>query len=272
MRYTKMHGAGNGFVLIDNSSLQLSVGKLSEIAVRLCAAEKTDGLLAVTPAEDADFGMLYINSDGTVGEMCGNGARCIARYGYEHGFSKDPDSISFRATAGIVTGRRITEDTYEVRLNDPSVIDLHRTAPLSGTDWDCSYIELGDPGIPVATVEINTEAFDDLDSLKELGRALRRHPTFPKGANVTFVSPPDGNHVRAITFERGVEDFTLACGTGSSGAAVTLILRGRIAGDRVELDVPGGRLSVRICRTGDAISDIYLTGPTAYVSEGEFEL
>ena len=272
MKYTKMHGAGNGFVLIDNVDSSLDIDKCRSLAVRLCGIEETDGLLAVCPADDADFGMLYINSDGSVGEMCGNGARCIARYGYERGFSKNPDCIRFRATAGIVTGRRVSEKIYEVRLNDPSVIDLHRPAFLCGKEWDCSYIELGCPGIPVVTVEIPFDAFENLTELRELGRQLRHHKVFPKGANITFVSPPEGNRVRAITFERGVEDFTLACGTGSSGAAITLLLRERILGDSVELEVPGGHLSVRICREGERITDVFLTGPTAYVYERSIDI
>ena len=272
MKYTKMHGAGNGFVLLDNSGLSLTEEDCRKIAVMLCAKEHTDGLMALLPCEDADFAMLYLNSDGSLGEMCGNGARCIARFGYEHGFSRDPEHIRFRATAGIITGRRITEEMYEVRLNDPSVIDLHRQVPCLGDVWDCSYIELGDPGIPVVTVEIPEERFACRDELFALGRKLRYSPCFPRGANITFACVTGEYSARALTYERGVEDFTLACGTGSSAAAATLILQGKIAGDHAEITVPGGQLSVRLTVEKDWVKDIFLTGPTAVVSESGLSL
>ena len=105
--------------------------------------------------------------------------------------------------------------------------------------------------------------------LRERGRQLRHSPEFPKGANVTFFAPTGENSVRAITFERGVENFTLACGTGCGATAVSLMLRGLIPGDTLVIHMPGGTLSVRVNRTGDTIHDIFLTGPTAIVEEGE---
>ena len=148
------------------------------------------------------------------------------------------------------------------------MIDLHRQAEGE----DCAYAELGQPGIPHAVVEVGAEAFDDLDALRERGRRLRHSAAFPRGANVTFACLTGGNRVRAITFERGVEDFTLACGTGCGAAALSLILRGRIPGETVEIDMPGGHLRVQLRREGDAARDLLLTGPTAVVERGEFSL
>lgn len=265
-----MHGAGNSFVIVESLHGELQGEDLSVLALRLCD-EKTgpgaDGMIVVVPAADADFGMLFYNSDGSLGEMCGNGARCIARYGVERGLAPDPE-IRVRATAGLVTGRRVSETDYQVRLNDPSVIDLHRQAEGE----DCAYAELGQPGIPHAVVEVGAEAFDDLDALREQGRRLRHSAAFPRGANVTFACLTGGNRVRAITFERGVEDFTLACGTGCGATALSLILRGRIPGETVEIDMPGGHLRVQLRRAGDTARDLLLTGPTAVVERGEFSL
>lgn len=268
MRYTKMHGAGNSFVLTENLHGELQGEDLSVLALRLCdplTGPGADGLIVLVPAADADFGMLFYNSDGSLGEMCGNGARCLARYGFERGLAHDAQRIRFRATAGLVTGRRITEERYEVRLNDPAVIDLHRAAEGE----DCAYVELGDPGIPHAVLEVGPEAFADFDALRERGRKLRHSAAFPRGANVTFACLTGETSVQAITFERGVEDFTLACGTGCGATAVSLILRGRIPGERVEIDMPGGELSVQLRREGDMVRDIFLTGPTAVVCSGE---
>ena len=273
MRCTVMHGAGNSFVVIELPRGKTEKGEdLSVLALRLCARFGVDGLIAAVPeAAGADFGMLFYNADGSLGEMCGNGARCLARWGVEHGLAPDPENIRILATAGLVRARRISEEQYEVRLNDPSVIDLRREAPVPGGTERCAYFELGEPGIPHAVVELGPGAFDELDALRERGRALRHSPAFPRGANVTFVCPTGGRSVRAITFERGVEDFTLACGTGCGAAALYLLLSGRFPAGPVEIDMPGGHLSVTLRRAGDWAGDILLTGPTAVVEEIEIE-
>ncbi len=266
MRYTKMHGAGNSFVLTESLHGELKGENLSVLALTLCKQKRADGMIVLVPAEGADFGMLFYNSDGSLGEMCGNGARCVARYGVEHGLAPDPGRVRILATAGLVTARRISREQYQIRLNDPSVIDLHRSAEGE----DCAYLELGCPGIPHAVVEVGAEVFDDPDALRERGRALRHSAAFPKGANVSFACVEGASRVRAITFERGVEDFTLACGTGSGAIAAALLLRGRVRECPVEIEMPGGTLTVSLTRAGDTVRDLLLTGPTAVVEFGEF--
>ena len=269
MIYTKMHGAGNSFLILECLRGEEKGEDLSDLALRLCS-EKTgpgaDGLIVVLPGEPGvDFSMLFYNADGSLGEMCGNGARCVARYAVEHSLSPDPEHIRFQATAGCITARRIDRERYEVRLPDPSVIDLHRLAEGES----CAYVELGDPGLPHAVVEVSMEAFDDLNALRERGRRLRHSAAFPKGANVSFVCLIGESRVRAITFERGVEDFTLACGTGCGAITVSLSLPGRIPEAPLEIQMPGGLLRVSLRREGDRIHDLLLTGPTAIVETGE---
>ena len=222
-------------------------------------------MIVVTRAEGADLGMLFYNSDGSAGEMCGNGARCLARWGLEHGRVRDGGDIRILAPAGPVRARRITEELYELRLNDPSVIDLDRAAEGER----CAYVELGEPGIPHAVVEVGEDAFSDLAALRERGRALRFSPAFPRGANVSFVCPQGAGRVRAITYERGVEDFTLACGTGCGAIAVALLLSGRMEGESLAIEMPGGELSVSLRKENGRAFDLLLTGPTAVVEEGE---
>ena len=268
MRYTKMHGAGNSFILIEDPRGGQKGEDLGVLALRLCdpnSGPGADGLIVVTRAEGADMGMLFYNSDGSAGEMCGNGARCLARWGLEHGRVRDAQDIRILAPAGMVRARRITEELYELRLNDPSVIDLTREAEGER----CSYVELGEPGIPHAVVEVEESAFSDPDALREKGRALRHSPSFPRGANVSFVCPLADGRVRAITYERGVEDFTLACGTGCGAIAVSLLLSGRAPGDRLAIEMPGGTLSVSLRKEKGRAVDLLLTGPTAVVEEGE---
>ena len=268
MRYTKMHGAGNSFLILEDLHGELQGEDPRDLALRLCSpltGPGADGMIVLKPDREADFAMDFYNSDGSTGEMCGNGARCAARYGLEHGLSRDPARIRFRAEAGLILARRIDRERYQVRLPDPSVVDLLRTTG----DGFCSYVELGDPGLPHAVVEVPASAFADPAALRERGRALRHNPVFPKGANVSFVCLTGEKSVRALTFERGVEDFTLACGTGCGAIAVSLILRGRIPGEEVLIDMPGGRLSLRLRREGNRARDLLLTGPTALVEEGE---
>ena len=130
MRFTKMHGAGNDFVVINAIEEDVPLSSASCLARTLCSRRTgigADGLMLVAKAEgNADYRLLFYNSDGSLGEMCGNGARCIARYGYEHGLAGESQRIE--TTAGLVTGERISRTLYRVRLNDPSVIDLHRAA------------------------------------------------------------------------------------------------------------------------------------------------
>ena len=141
MIYTKMHGAGNSFLILECLRGEEKGEDLSDLALRLCS-EKTgpgaDGLIVVLPGEPGvDFSMLFYNADGSLGEMCGNGARCVARYAVEHGLSPNPGQIRFQATAGHISARRIDRELYEVRLPDPSVIDLDRLAE----GQCCAYVE-----------------------------------------------------------------------------------------------------------------------------------
>ena len=275
MRYTKMHGAGNSFILLENLHGELQGEDFHSLALRLCDKKTgpgADGLIVVVPARDADYGMLFYNADGSLGEMCGNGARCIARYGVEHGLARDAEHVRVLATAGLVTARRVSEEQYEIRLNDPSVAEPARIACVNGEEIPCAYVELGDPGIPHAVLELDESAFDDLDALRERGRALRHAAVFPRGANISFIALLSPTRLRAITFERGVEDFTLACGTGAGAIAVARCLAGKLPGGTLEIEMPGGRLSVRLRREGGRICDVFLTGPTAVVETGEFSV
>ena len=254
-----MNGAGNSFFVLEDPEGELRRRGPGALARQLCRpgeGEQTDGMIVViATAGGEDFGMLFYNADGSLGEMCGNGARCAARYGVEHGLVRDDQQIRFLATAGEIRGRRITEDLYEVRLNDPSVVDLHRMAVTPDETVPCCYVELGNPGIPHAVVRVRQEAFEDLDALRERGRALRYSASFPKGANVSFVCPTGEGRVRAFPFERGVGDFTLACGTGAGAIAVSM-------NGSLQVVMPGGTPSIRLVKDGDTVKELYLTGPT----------
>jgi len=268
-----MHGAGNDFVVINNLSLNIDKSSYSAIAAGLCARRLSagaDGCMFVEPSDKADFKMAFYNSDGTMGEMCGNGARCIARYGHDKGLSGDIQKIE--TTAGIVIGERIDDENYRVRLNNPSICDIHRAVMLNGVEYDCGYDELGNPGVPHGILELQSWKDIPQSELTELGRSLRFAKEFPKGANISFVSLCDDGSVDAITFERGVEDFTLACGTGCGSIALILALRGKVSRNETIIRMPGGTLKVNLRFSGDTVSEILLTGPTCIVYEAETNL
>lgn len=268
MKFTKMHGAGNDFIIIDLIEEGFE-GDFCELARRLCDRRRgigADGLMLVAKAcGDADFKLIFYNSDGSMGEMCGNGARCIARYGYEHSLAGTIQRIE--TTAGLVIGERIDEAKYRVRLNDPSVLEERYAEGIS-----CVYVELGDPGIPHAVVMLDDWDTLPENELRELAVRLRRSPVFHKGANISFVKLSGVDRVSAVTFERGVEDFTLACGTGCGSIATALTVKGLVSGKNIGITMPGGELSVSLTCENDRVRDIFLTGPTCVICTGSVML
>ena len=271
MRFWKMNGAGNDFIILNNIQEGLPAEAFPILARTLCAPHRSlgaDGFMVVQPAQgEGDFRMGFYNSDGSVGEMCGNGARCICRYGYETGLAGETQRVE--TTAGLVTGRRISRREYQVRLNDPTTISLQEELEAEGKTWPCAYVELGNPGLPHAVVPYPGLAGADPQALFRLGRALRNHPRFPKGANVNFYEITGPDQVLEKTYERGVEDFTLACGTGTGSVVTVLTLLGQVSGRGVKVTMAGGLLTVDVERAGDRVTGLYLTGPTNLVAKGE---
>lgn len=271
MRFWKMNGAGNDFIILNNIQEGLPAEAFPILARTLCAPHRSlgaDGFMVVQPAQgEGDFRMGFYNSDGSLGEMCGNGARCICRYGYETGLAGETQRVE--TTAGLVTGRRISRREYQVRLNDPTTISLQEELEAEGKTWPCAYVELGNPGLPHAVVPYPGLAGADPQALFRLGRALRNHPRFPKGANVNFYEVTGPDQVLEKTYERGVEDFTLACGTGTGSVVTVLTLLGQVSGRGVKVTMAGGVLTVDVERAGDRVTGLYLTGPTNLVAKGE---
>ena len=137
-----MNGAGNDFIILNNFEEHLPVERLPQIARTLCERRMSigaDGLMVVdAPTCGGDYRMRFYNSDGSVGEMCGNGARCICRYGYENGLAGETQTVE--TTAGIVTGRRMDRRLYRIRLNDPTTVRLDSPVEVNGVTYDCSYV------------------------------------------------------------------------------------------------------------------------------------
>lgn len=271
MQFWKMNGAGNDFIIINNLTEHLPEGCFPQLARTLCERHLSigaDGLMVVdAPTQGGNYRMFFYNSDGSLGEMCGNGARCICRYGYETGLAGETQRVE--TTAGLVTGLRIDPRLYRIRLNDPTTVHLDIPIEIGGVRYTGSYLELGNPGLPHAVVPFHDLARADENELRELGRAIRHYRDFPKGANVNFYEITGEDEIFERTFERGVEDFTYACGTGTGCVVTALTLQGKVSGHQVRVNMTGGQLIVDANREGSAIRNLYLTGPTNIVCKGE---
>ena len=244
-----MSGAGNDFAVVD---IRGTAPELSALAKRLCQLTGADGFLAVDESEIADFRLHFYNSDGSRGEMCGNGARCVCKFAYDRGIAGK--SMTVQTDAGLVRAWHLSGEKYRVQLNNPGVFDPRRKE-------NCAYVELGEPGIPHVVTRLPELTWDMAQSLRGMGQALRCDPAFPKGANVNFYTLLAPGRVRILTYERGVEDYTLACGTGSASVAVTLWLGGQLPGGKLEAENQGGKLTVTVEGTQNKVEALYLEGP-----------
>ncbi len=219
MKFCKMQGAGNDFILLDNRQQRLCPDRLSALAKRLCRRRFSvgaDGLIALERSKQGDARMLFFNSDGSRSEFCGNGLRCFARYVCGLG---DMESALVETDAGLLRCRRLGASLYSVEM--PKInADREVLLPRKSGELQCRYIELGSPGIPHAVI-FSPRLFGlPAAKLRPLARVIRQNAVFPKGANVNFCRPLAGGlAIAARTYERGVEDFTLACGSGAAACA-----------------------------------------------------
>lgn len=250
MQVYYMNGAGNDFMVLDARGKQLDFPRL---AVEYCRITGADGFMAVDYSDCADFRLHFYNSDGTRGEMCGNGARCICRFAYDRGIAGE--HMLVQTDAGLVPGWRLDENQYRVQLNNPSILDLNRME-------EAAYVELGNPGVPHAVAPYQGDLWGDREALRPRMEALRHHPAFPKGANINFYQLLSEGEVRILTFERGVEDYTLACGTGCGSTACVLWKQGKLPGGVPTAHNRGGTLKVTVSAQDGVVSSLMLEGPT----------
>jgi len=269
MHFTKMNGAGNDFVVLDNRGGTLG---LDRVPIALISDRHrgvgADGLLVVEPAENgADFRMRYYNSDGGEAEMCGNGARCFARFaGRLANGTRKSNRIRFETMAGVISAELLGENV-RLSMSAPHSTQLNKELDLAGVPHTLHSINTG---VPHAVVFVK-----DLDSLDlgKLGPALRFHPHFsPKGTNANFAMEQDRRTIAVRTYERGVENETLACGTGVVAAALVFHeLTGASSPIRVKVK-SGELLEVAFKTEPGGFSNVTLTGPAAFVFEGEISL
>lgn len=264
--FTKMSGAGNDFVVVDNRALDLPL--TAEQIAGLCDRHfgiGGDGVLAVEPAQNgADFRMRYYNADGGEADMCGNGARCFARF--VRPLAPGQDAVRFETPAGVIAAK-FCGDEVEVNLTEPEDLRPNLHIKLTAGAATVHVLNTGVPHV--------VELVDDLDTLDLVarGRELRRHEAFsPAGANANFLQKLDDGLYGIRTYERGVENETLACGTGVTAAAIIAHLVDHAA-PPVRIQVRGGDiLAVNFTRNGEQFRDVTLRGPADISFRGEIDL
>jgi len=269
LSFTKMNGAGNDFVMLDNRDGVLALDR-TQIA-HLCDRHRgvgADGLLLVEPPQNgADFRMRYYNADGGEAEMCGNGARCFARYARRvSGISAS--AISFETPAGVI-GAHCEGDEVQINMSTP-----HSFAPASrleaaGETLDIHFLNTGVPHAVIFVADLESVA------VTRLGAAIRHHAHFaPKGTNVNFVQVESPGSIAIRTYERGVEDETLACGTGVVACALLHALATGVPSP-VRVRVRGGdtlRVGFEPGATAGEFGAVTLTGPADFVFDGTVTL
>jgi diaminopimelate epimerase len=266
LSFTKMNGAGNDFIMIDNRKRELALDA-SRVA-RLCDRHRgvgADGVLAVEPStQGADFRMRYYNADGGEAEMCGNGARCFARFARRLG--APGAEMSFETLAGIIRAS-FPSDLVRITMGEPNSHRAPFDLAINGQSLNIHFLNTGVPHAVVFAQDIVA-----LDVDKD-GAAIRHHPAFaPKGANANFVQVLGPQFIAVRTYERGVEAETLACGTGVCAAALLYSLR-TAASSPIKVKVRGGDiLEVGFESTDSSFSKVTLTGPADFVFDGTISL
>lgn len=259
MRFTKMHGVGNDFIIMDPGEVE---GRdLPALARRVCDRHfgvGADGILVPVPSEVADLKMVYLNSDGSSAEMCGNGIRCLARYARDFEWIEG-DALTIETGAGV----------KKVLLNDDGSSRVDMGPPTIGPEVEVHgfrflRVSMGNPhAVAFLGSEANVEALD----LREIGPRVEHHPTFPDGTNAEFAFARGPRDVRMRIWERGAGE-TLASGSGSCATAVAAARLGLAEGPvRVHLD--GGTVEIAWAGEGEPV---YMSGPAEYVCEGELLL
>jgi diaminopimelate epimerase len=266
LHFTKMNGAGNDFVMLDNrrGDLQLTAAEIA----RLCDRHRgigADGVLMLEPPTNgADFRMRYYNADGGEAEMCGNGARCFARFADRVAGTRE--KVSFETPAGVIAAA-LQGEAVTLQMSDPEDMRLGIELAAAGETIRCDYVDSGVPHAVIPVADINSV------HVRELGSAVRHHPEFaPRGANVNFLERRGDRQIAIRTYERGVEDETLACGTGVVASALLFAATENVRGP-IAVRVRGGdELSVAFEWAGDRLTNVTLTGPADFVFEGTVQL
>lgn len=263
LRFWKMSGSGNDFILVDNRRGAVRAGAGADLARRLCRrgfSVGADGLILIERSPEADFSWRFFNADGSEAAMCGNGGRCAARFAFLKGIA--PARMRFATGAGIVRAE-VKADRVKLELPLPTGYRERVPVTLSGRSLEPGFIVVG---VPHAVLE--AAALEEVPVV-ETGRPLRYHPAFgAAGANVNFFRVEGPRRLRVRTYERGVEGETEACGTGSVAATLVAAAAGLVASPVTVATRGGEELTVHFRRRGGEFTEVFLEGKADVVYEG----
>lgn len=267
--FTKMSGTGNDFIIIDHRTGFLDGIDLQEFARAVCRHKFSvgaDGLILIENDVDADFRWQFFNADGSIAEMCGNGARCAARFAYKNGIA--PAKMRFATIAGTIQAE-VKADAVSLLMTQPTNAALGQTLGIDDREVSVHSINTG---VPHAVLFV-----DDVDAAPvfEWGRLIRFHEMYqPAGTNVNFAQRTGDNSLRVRTYERGVEAETLACGTGAVASAIVGSLLGKVV-PPVSVTTSGGdELVIHFTedkKTNTVPQAVFLEGPAEIVCEGQLQ-
>ena len=264
--FWKMHGAGNDFILIDDRDLTFpagNTGAIARVSVRRTGVG-CEGVILIQPSQKADFRMRFFNPDGNEVEMCGNGARCVASLAHQIGVASSPMTID--TVAGVLTADLVGEQV-RLHMTDPHGWRMGQEMVVGGLLRSYGFVNTG---VPHAVLEC-----DDIErcDVQALGSEIRHHANFaPQGTNANFFVITGGSSLSIRTYERGVEDETLACGTGIVATALIEARSGRVEMPVVVSARGGYELTVDGRLTDDGAESVTLLGPAQMVFQGTVHL
>ena len=262
--FFKISGSGNDFIIIDNRSQVVQESILQQMIVGSCRRKMSvgaDGFILVENSEQADFKWRFYNSDGSRAEMCGNGARCVSRFAFLKEIA-GPD-LSFETDAGVITAQ-IVDDRVKIKMTDPTGMKEGNTLVLDNHHLTYQFINTGVPH-----VVIKAEDIDAVD-VAGTGSAIRYHAAFsPAGTNVNFIRVSEENTLSIRTYERGVENETLACGTGSVAAALIAARQDGFDSPVKVITRSGEYLRIFFKTDGESFTDVHLEGDARVIYSGE---
>lgn len=252
IEFYKYQGTGNDFVVIDDRAARFDLGNQQSIAA-ICHRRTgvgADGLILLREHPEFDFQMIYYNSDGAQSSMCGNGGRCIVQFAIDLGIITD--KAHFLAVDGTHQAN-LEGDHISLQMGDVTHVELHEKHV---------FLDTGSPHHVAWVVDV------DHFPVVVNGRKIRNQIYGPEGANVNFVQLLSDGRAKVRTYERGVEDETLSCGTGVTAVAIAMHATGKTAANSIVLQTPGGLLNVRFTHTTSGYQDVWLTGPAQRVFKG----
>jgi len=262
--FTKMSGSGNDFILIDHRQPLVERDRMREFSQKVCQRRVSigaDGLIFIEPSTKADFSWRFFNADGSEAEMCGNGGRCAARFAFLKDIAKA--SLTFETVAGILSAQ-VDGKRVKLEMTKPHGLRLDETLEIDGKHRVISSINTG---VPHAV--LFEEDLEEMDIVR-MGRAIRYHPHYaPKGTNADFVRVDRDSQIVVRTYERGVEDETLACGTGTVASALVAAFKGFVKSP-VSVWTRGGEiLKVHYQIDGREVKKVFFEGDVHIIYEAE---